>query len=82
MMSFIWFVLIGGLAGWLAGKLTRGEGFGLLGNILVGIVGAVVGGFVFAILGIMVRSPLLGSLLTATVGAIIAIVVVRLISRR
>ncbi len=81
-MSLIWFILIGGIAGWLAGKITRGEGFGLLGNIVVGIVGAVVGGFVFGALGILVQSPLLGSLLTATVGAIIAIVLVRLISRR
>lgn len=82
MMSLIWYIMVGGIAGWLAGKITRGEGFGLLGNIVVGIVGAVVGGFVFGALGILVRSPMLGSLLTATVGAIIAIVLVRLISRR
>ena len=46
------FLIIGAIAGWLAGKLIQGGGFGLLGNIVVGIVGAVIGGFIFGFLGI------------------------------
>ena len=46
------FLVIGALAGWLAGMLMKGGGFGLLGNIVVGIIGAVIGGFVFGLLGI------------------------------
>lgn len=45
-MNFLYFILIGALAGWAAGKLTKGESFGLLGNIIVGIVGGVLGGWI------------------------------------
>jgi uncharacterized membrane protein YeaQ/YmgE (transglycosylase-associated protein family) len=47
-MYFIWILIIGALAGWLAGQFMRGSGFGLLGDILVGIVGSLIGGFIFA----------------------------------
>ena len=50
-MGLIIFLVIGALAGWLAGTLMKGRGFGLLGNIFVGIVGAVIGGFMFDLLG-------------------------------
>ena len=50
--NFVTFLAVGGAAGWLASYLMRGKGFGLLGNILVGVVGSVVGGFVFAFMGI------------------------------
>jgi hypothetical protein len=43
-MSWLWFLVIGGIAGWLAGKLTRGSGFGLLGDVIIGVVGALLGG--------------------------------------
>lgn len=48
-MNFVWFILIGAAAGWLAGQLTKGRGFGIIGNILVGIVGGVIGGWVFGL---------------------------------
>jgi uncharacterized membrane protein YeaQ/YmgE (transglycosylase-associated protein family) len=79
MWSLIGYIIIGGIAGWIAGKITRGSGFGLLGNIVVGIAGAIVGGFLFKILGIMISSTLLGSLITATAGAIFALVTLRLL---
>lgn len=44
-MHFLWFILIGAIAGWLAGQITKGGGFGLLGNIVIGILGAVIGGW-------------------------------------
>ncbi|MGI5310011.1 GlsB/YeaQ/YmgE family stress response membrane protein, partial [Rheinheimera sp. WS51] len=50
-MGFILFLIIGAVAGWLAGLIMKGRGFGLLGNMVVGIVGAFLGGFLFGILG-------------------------------
>ncbi|KAA3611818.1 MAG: GlsB/YeaQ/YmgE family stress response membrane protein [Planctomycetota bacterium] len=69
-MNFLYFLLIGLVAGWLAGKLTRGSGFGMIGDIVIGIIGGVVGGFLFGLVGLE-ENGLLGSLVTATVGAVI-----------
>src|SRR5882672_71586 len=69
-------VLIGAAAGWLAGKLIQGRGFGLLKNVLVGIIGAVVGGLLFPVFGLH-AAGLIGSLVTATVGAIVLLTFVR-----
>jgi uncharacterized membrane protein YeaQ/YmgE (transglycosylase-associated protein family) len=77
-MQLIWFVLIGIAAGWLAGQIMKGSSFGLLGDLIVGVIGALLGGFVFGLLGIHAYG-LLGSLVTATVGAVILIVLLRLI---
>jgi uncharacterized membrane protein YeaQ/YmgE (transglycosylase-associated protein family) len=74
--GMLYFLVIGGLAGWLAGKITRGHGFGLIGDIGVGVIGAVLGGFVFGVLGLTSYS-FLGSLVTATVGAILLLFLVR-----
>ncbi len=68
-MSIIWFLLIGIAAGWLAGQVMRGGGFGLVGDLIVGVVGALLGGFLFGVLGLS-ADGLIGSLVTATVGAI------------
>ena len=80
-MHFIWFILIGAVAGWLAGQMTKGSGFGILGNILVGIVGGVIGGWVFGLLGLYSDS-LIGELITATIGALILIWIANWVSRR
>src|SRR5271156_649761 len=77
--GLIIFLLIGAVAGWLAGRLLHG-GYGLLGDIVVGIIGAEIGGWLFGVLGIAVHS-LIGSIIAATVGAIILIAVIRLIKR-
>ena len=78
--GLIIFLAIGAIAGWLAGTLMKGGGFGLLGNIIVGIIGAVVGGFVFGLLGIT-AGGLVGSVFTATAGAAILLFVVGLIKK-
>ena len=69
------FLAIGALAGWLAGKLMKGHGFGLPMNIVVGVVGALIGGFVFRLLGI-VTFGLIGSIITATAGAVLLLLIV------
>lgn len=70
------FLLIGAVAGWLAGLLMRGGGFGLLGNILVDIVGAVIGGFLFGLAGISLGGGMIGSLITAVIGAAVLLLIV------
>jgi len=69
-MSAIGFLVIGLIAGWLAGKIMRGGGFGLFGNLIVGAIGALVGGFTFGLLGLK-AGGFVGSLVPATVGAVI-----------
>ena len=78
--SLIIFLAIGAAAGWIAGQLTKGRGFGLIVNTLVGIVGAVLGGILFEQLGI-ITTGLLGTLVAAVIGAIVLLFVVRLIKR-
>jgi uncharacterized membrane protein YeaQ/YmgE (transglycosylase-associated protein family) len=78
-MSFIWFILIGLAAGWLAGQLMRGGGFGLVGDIVVGVIGALLGGFLFSTCGVSTGGGLLGSLIVATIGAVVLLFGLRLI---
>lgn len=80
-MEFIWFILIGLVAGWLAGRLVRGGGFGVIGDIVVGILGALLGGFLFQSLGVSVGGGLLGRIIVATVGAVVLVFILRLIRR-
>lgn len=69
-MDFIWFILIGALAGFIAGKIMRGGGFGLIINLVLGIVGGLLGGWVFSLFG-FAASGIIGSLITSVVGAVI-----------
>ena len=80
-MEFIWFILIGLIAGWLAGQIMKGGGFGVMGDIVVGVVGALLGGFIFKSLGISAGGGLLGAIVVATIGAIVLIALLRLIKR-
>jgi uncharacterized membrane protein YeaQ/YmgE (transglycosylase-associated protein family) len=79
--SIIATLVVGIVAGWLAGKIMKGSGYGLLGDLVVGILGAFFGGWVFGVLGIYIAGGLVGSLITATVGAVILLFAVRLIKR-
>lgn len=81
MFSFIWFLLIGLAAGWLAGRILRGKGFGLIANLVIGVVGSFLGGIVFGILGF--RSyGLIAELIVAVVGAILLIFIAGMIKRK
>jgi len=77
--ELIIFLLIGAVAGWLGGRIMRG-GLGLFGDIVVGVIGAEIGGWLFGVLGIAVGG-LIGSIIAATVGAIILIAFIRLVKR-
>ena len=80
-MGLLWFVIVGLIAGWLAGLLVKGGGFGVIGDIVVGVVGAVLGGYLFTALGLSSGGGLLGSIVVATVGAVVLLIVVRAIKR-
>lgn len=79
--SLIWFLLIGLIAGWLAGKVMRGGGFGLVGDMIVGVIGALLGGWIFGKLGISAGGGLIGALIVAFVGAVVLLLLLRLIKR-
>ena len=79
-MGLIAWIIVGLLAGWIAGMVMKGSGYGLLGDLLLGLVGAVVGGWLFGlILPAAEPSGLIGSIIVATIGAIVLVAVIRLI---
>lgn len=79
-MEFVWFILIGLVAGWLAGMLVKGGGFGVVGDIIIGVVGAVLGGFLFGLLGFS-GGGLIGAIVVATAGAVVLIFLLRFIKK-
>jgi uncharacterized membrane protein YeaQ/YmgE (transglycosylase-associated protein family) len=71
-MEFLYFLLIGAIAGWIAGLLMKGRGFGMLGNIVVGIIGAYIGGFLLGKLGISIGgTETVNQLVTSVIGAVV-----------
>lgn len=74
-------IIVGILAGWLAGKLVRGVGFGLIGDLLLGLIGGVIGGWIFARLNIAGPEGMIGSLVVATIGATILVWITHLVRR-
>jgi len=78
--SLLWFIMIGIAAGWLAGQITRGGGFGLVGDLAVGIVGASVGGFLANLFGLHTYG-VVGAIFTATVGAVVLLMIYGFFSR-
>ena len=80
-MEFIWFIIVGLVAGWLAGVIMKGGGFGVVGDIVVGIIGALLGGWLFSTMGVSSGGGLIGAIIVALIGAIILIFLLRLIKR-
>ena len=79
--SLIVLLLIGAISGWLAGMIVKGYGFGLVGNIVVGIVGAFVGNWLFAQFGIFPGGGVIGAIVGATIGAVVLLFLIRLVRR-
>lgn len=79
--GLIAWIVIGIVAGWLAGTLVKGGGFGLIGDIIVGIIGAFVGGWLAHLLHINIGNGMIVSIITATIGAVILISILRLVRR-
>jgi uncharacterized membrane protein YeaQ/YmgE (transglycosylase-associated protein family) len=82
-MSIIAWILLGLIAGWLAGQFMRGGGYGIVGDIILGIIGAVVGGFISGtLLGVDVTGFNIPSIIIAFVGAVVVIAIARMITGR
>lgn len=79
--SILIFLLIGAVAGWLAGLIVKGFGFGLIGNIIIGIIGAFIAGYIFPALNVSLGSGIVAAIIHATIGAVILLLVVRVIKR-
>lgn len=79
--SLLIILLVGLVAGWLAGQVVQGTGFGMVGDILIGIVGALIASVLFPTLGLRLGGGILGAIIAAAIGAIILLVVARLIKR-
>lgn len=79
-MELIWFLIVGLIAGWLAGKFMRGGGYGLVGDMIVGVIGALLGGWLFGLVGIGAYG-LIGSIIVAFIGAVILIAIIRALRR-
>ena len=78
--NIIW-LIVGAIAGWLAGMVVRGGGFGLIGDIVVGIVGAVIAGWLLPRLGIFIGGGFIAAIIDAFIGAVILLLIVRLVRR-
>jgi len=81
-MEFFWMILIGMIAGWLAAQFMTGKGFGVVGDIITGMAGALIGGLLFERTGIFSEISLVGSLLVATCGAILFLYGVRMLRKK
>jgi uncharacterized membrane protein YeaQ/YmgE (transglycosylase-associated protein family) len=81
-MDILWFVIIGAIAGWLAGRFMTGNGFGLLMDIVIGVIGAFLGGYLFRLAGVHLGGGIIGSLIVAFIGAVVLLFIIRLITGR
>ena len=80
-MELLYFLLIGLIVGWLAGLLVKGGGFGIVGDMVMGVLGAFLGGFLVRSLGLSAGGGMLGAIIVATIGAMVLILLLRLIRR-
>lgn len=80
-MNLITFIIIGVLAGWIASLLTRGGGMGLIGDFIVGIIGSVIGGYVLGWFGVKIGYGFWSSVITAIIGAVILLFLIRLVKK-
>jgi uncharacterized membrane protein YeaQ/YmgE (transglycosylase-associated protein family) len=77
---WVWFLIIGGVIGWLAGLIVRGRGFGLIGDVVIGVVGAALGGWIAGLIGLYTSSSF-GAFLVALAGAVILVGLTRFVVR-
>jgi uncharacterized membrane protein YeaQ/YmgE (transglycosylase-associated protein family) len=81
LISLAYFLLIGLAAGWLAGQFTKGRSFGLVNDLIIGVIGSFIGGILFGLLGLSAAGPI-GSLIVATAGAVAFLYLARMINQR
>jgi uncharacterized membrane protein YeaQ/YmgE (transglycosylase-associated protein family) len=80
-MYFLYIIVVGLIAGWAAGKIMKGSGYGVLMDIVLGIVGAILGGWLIRLLGFEATGGLITSILVATLGAVVLVAISRMLKR-
>jgi uncharacterized membrane protein YeaQ/YmgE (transglycosylase-associated protein family) len=80
-MGFLYWIIVGLIAGWLAGVVMKGGGYGVLMDIVLGIVGGILGGWLFGALGFSAGGGLVGSIIVAFVGAVVLVAITRMLRR-
>ncbi len=80
-MGWVSFIIIGILVGWVAGLITKGKGHGLIGNLIIGVVGAIAGGFMFDLLNIQIGGQF-GSFIMAVLGAVAVLYILKMLKIR
>ena len=80
-MGFLAWVVVGLIAGWLAGQVMKGGGYGMVADIILGLLGGVLGGWIFGKLGISAGGGMIGSIIVAFIGAVILVGITRLLKR-
>jgi uncharacterized membrane protein YeaQ/YmgE (transglycosylase-associated protein family) len=80
-MGFLEWIVVGLIAGWLAGQVMKGGGYGVIVDIILGILGGILGGWIFSSLGIWRGGGIIGSIIVAFIGAVILVWITRLIKR-
>lgn len=81
-MDLLYVLIVGAVSGWLAGQLFRGYGFGIIGNIIIGVVGSFIGFWLFGKLGVSLGKGVIATILTSAIGAIVLLFVVGLFKRK
>lgn len=79
--GILWWIIVGLIAGWLAGKVMKGGGYGVIVDIILGILGGILGGWLFGTLGISLGGGLIGSIVVAFIGAVILVWITRLFKK-
>ena len=81
MEGLLYWIVVGLIAGWLAGMVMKGGGYGIIVDIVLGVLGAIVGGWIFSMLGIGAGSGVLGSIIVAFIGAVVLVAITRALKR-
>ena len=80
--SLVLILVVGVVAGWLAGQLVRGTGFGLIGDLIIGVIGAFIGTWLLPRLNIHIGSGIVGAIVSATIGAVLLLIILRVFRKR
>ncbi len=80
--SLLVILVVGLIAGWLAGKIVQGTGFGFVADICIGIIGALIGGWLLPRLGIYLGTGIVAAIINATIGAVVLLIILRLVRRQ
>jgi uncharacterized membrane protein YeaQ/YmgE (transglycosylase-associated protein family) len=80
-MGFLYWIIVGLIAGWLAGVVMKGGGYGVLMDIVLGVIGGILGGWLFGALGFSAGGGLVGSIIVAFVGAVVLVAITRMLRR-